>query len=148
MPSPAALATRTMSSRLGTPVLRPARVLAGPASRLLHQTGAPRLPYKDDMDRESVKPKAHEYTASGTDEETAKKHGDAAFNPDKTAPETEKKAAGSGAAQQDKENPLAASPADKDFASGGSSGKSHEGGAPKESGKTRRSGGGSPPKAG
>ncbi|KAI1118277.1 hypothetical protein F5Y14DRAFT_258279 [Nemania sp. NC0429] len=119
-----------------------ARVLppSSSSSRLLHQAAARRLPYKDDMDRESLKPKAHENTQSGTDDETAARHGDAAFNPDKTAPEHEKDTAGKGS----KRNPLAASPADHGFAKGGQDG----GEAQPKRGEAKKSGGGDPPKAG
>lgn len=98
------------------------------------------MPYKDDMDRESLKPKAHENTQSGTDDETAAQHGDAAFNPDKTSPERERDTA----AQGGKGNPLAASPADHDFAKGGQDGGEDK---PKR-GESKKSGGGDAPKAG
>lgn len=145
------------------PVLRPsimfqrARILPSPPTsrRLLHQTAAARRPpYKDDMDRESLKPKAHENTQSGTDEEVAVEHSDAAFNPRKTAPETEKKAAAEGAAQKGKQtDPLASSPADHDFAKGGGAegeGKSTRGADKNGKGneKEKSSGAGNPPKAG
>ncbi|KAI8946456.1 hypothetical protein F4801DRAFT_564617 [Xylaria longipes] len=132
-------------SGLRTSIFQTARILPSHTSRLLHQTAVSRTPYKDDMDRESLKPKAHEYTQSGTDDETAAQHGDAAFNPNKTAPETEKATAAQGAAQKDKQSPLDASPADHGFAKGGSD----EGEArPQQSGKSKRSGGGEAPKAG
>ncbi|KAI6377732.1 hypothetical protein MCOR25_002456 [Pyricularia grisea] len=75
------------------------------STRQLHGAAAMRMPYKDDQDRESLKPRAQEYSKSeGGDNETAKT--DAAFNPDKTSPETEKKAGGDN---------LDASPANKDI---------------------------------
>ncbi|KAI0022789.1 hypothetical protein F4780DRAFT_777254 [Xylariomycetidae sp. FL0641] len=107
--------------------------------RALTQTAAARLPYKDDMDRESLKPKAHEYTHSGTDEQTAQ-NPDAAFNPDKTSPEAERETAGQGNAS----NPLGASPANKEFAEAGQ-------GKPEDKphgGQSKSSGGGSAPKSG
>ncbi|KAI1741723.1 hypothetical protein F4680DRAFT_446728 [Xylaria scruposa] len=132
-------------SGIRTSIFRTARLLPSHTSRLLHQTAVSRIPYKDDMDRESLKPKAHEYTQSGTDDETAAQHGDAAFNPNKTSPETEKKAAAQGAAQKNKQSPLDASPADYSFAKGGEAkGESR----PQQSGKSKRSGGGDAPKAG
>ncbi|ORY62549.1 uncharacterized protein BCR38DRAFT_317955, partial [Pseudomassariella vexata] len=70
------------------------------------------LPYKNDQDRESVKPRAHEYTGSGSDDGAAAQE-DAAFNPDKTSPEEAKKTAGKGQAEGDS-NPLEVSPANKD----------------------------------
>ncbi|KAI2463740.1 hypothetical protein F4781DRAFT_107911 [Annulohypoxylon bovei var. microspora] len=108
------------------------------AARQIHQSSALRAPYKDDMDRESFKPKTHEYTQSGTDEEVATKQ-DAAFNPHKTDPDTEKKAA----AEESNGNPLEQSPANKDFAEAGrgkEEDKSHGGK------KKKASGGGGAPK--
>ncbi|KAI0102318.1 hypothetical protein GGR51DRAFT_562755 [Nemania sp. FL0031] len=130
-------------STLRLPILRTTRLLPQQTTRLLHQSSVRQLPYKDDMDRESLKPRAHEYTQSGTDDETARQHDDAAFNPDKTAPETERDTAAEGAAQKGKLNPLEASPADHDFAKGG---RETEG--KPQRGKAKKSGGGDPPKAG
>lgn len=98
------------------------------------------MAYKDDQDRESVKPRAQEYSKSGSDDATAA-HDDAAFNPDKTSPETEKDTAGQGATAG---NPLETSPANKQAASGGSG---HEEDKTKAGNNTRSSGGGSPAKA-
>ncbi|KAI1211262.1 uncharacterized protein F4807DRAFT_30226 [Annulohypoxylon truncatum] len=108
------------------------------ASRQVHQSSALRAPYKDDMDRESLKPKSHEYTQGGTDEDVATKQ-DAAFNPNKTDPDTEKKAA----AEESNGNPLEESPANKDFAEA-SRGKEED----KRTGgqKKKASGGGNAPK--
>ncbi|KAI0888033.1 uncharacterized protein GGS22DRAFT_92601 [Annulohypoxylon maeteangense] len=108
------------------------------AIRQIHPSSALRAPYKDDMDRESFKPKSHEYTQSGTDEEVATKQ-DAAFNPNKTDPETEKNAA----AEESNGNPLEQSPANKSFAEAGKGkeeDKSHGGR------KKKASGGGGAPK--
>ncbi|KAI1366938.1 hypothetical protein F5Y08DRAFT_108902 [Xylaria arbuscula] len=133
-------------SGLRTSIFRTARILPSRTSRLLHQTAVLRAPYKDDMDRESLKPKAHEYTQSGTDDETASKHGDAAFNPNKTSPERERDTAAQGASQQGKDSsPLEASPADHDFAKGGKAPAVED---QAKSGQTKRSGGGDAPKAG
>lgn len=101
------------------------------------------MPYKDDMDRESLKPKAHENTQSGTDDETASQHGDAAFNPNKTSPEKEKDTAAQGGGEGSG-NPLESSPANHDFAKGG---QDAEEGKPKR-GETKKSGSGDAPKAG
>ncbi|KAI1122650.1 hypothetical protein F5Y10DRAFT_70904 [Nemania abortiva] len=130
-------------SSLRHPIFQTTRPLPRHTTRLLHQSGVLRAPYKDDMDRESLKPRAHEYTQSGTDDETARQHGDAAFNPDKTAPENEKNTAGEGAAQKGKQNPLESSPADHDFAKGG-----RESEGKPQHGKKKKSGGGDAPKAG
>ncbi|RYP63561.1 hypothetical protein DL770_009360 [Monosporascus sp. CRB-9-2] len=78
-----------------------------------YTSAAARAPYKDDMDRESLKPKAHENTQSGTDDQTAQNE-DAAFNPDKTSPESERAAAGTG--NEPNTNPLEESPANTGFA--------------------------------
>ncbi|KAI1827004.1 hypothetical protein F4861DRAFT_464400 [Xylaria intraflava] len=130
-------------SALRTSVFQTARILPSRASRLLHQTAVCAMPYKDDMDRESLKPKAHEYTQSGTDDEVATAHSDAAFDPKETSPESEKETAARGAAKQNKQNPLEASPADYDFAKGGAEGAE---GAPQPPGRSKKSGAGKPPK--
>ena len=60
------------------------------------------------MDRESLKPKAHENTQSGTDDQVAR-DADAAFNPHKTDPDSERAAA----AREDRSQPGHASPIDE-----------------------------------
>lgn len=57
----------------------------GGAIRSYHNTPSLRLPYKDDQDRESLKPRSTEGTKSGSDNETAQT--DAAFDGSKTSPE-------------------------------------------------------------
>ncbi|KLU88629.1 hypothetical protein MAPG_07614 [Magnaporthiopsis poae ATCC 64411] len=121
---------RLLRGRLSvTSFTRPAS--AAQRTSQYHWTSAARLPYKDDQDRESLKPKAQEYVKGdkGGDDAAAHKD-DAAFNPDKTNPETEKDTAGNGS------NPLEFSPANKDL----SAVKEQEG---KTSGqqKQKRSGG-------
>ncbi|KAI6083717.1 hypothetical protein F4821DRAFT_262719 [Hypoxylon rubiginosum] len=109
------------------------------AARQIHRSAALRA-YKDDQDRESLKPKAHEYTQSGTDDEVASMN-DAAFNPDKTAPETERAAAGAGGDS----NPLNESPASKSFSEAGRdhvNDKTHHG----HGGQKKASGSSSAPK--
>jgi len=93
------------------------------------------MSYKDDQDRQSLKPRPSEGTKSGSDDEVAEKT-DAAFNPNKTAPEEEKASAANNG------NPLEASGANQEFSkpqspeepkdksdkktkSGGSKGKKH-----------------------
>ncbi|KFY45069.1 hypothetical protein V494_01161 [Pseudogymnoascus sp. VKM F-4513 (FW-928)] len=49
-----------------------------------------RMPYKDDMDPKSLKPKSTEGSKSGTDQGAAET--DIAFDPSRTRPEEEKKA--------------------------------------------------------
>ncbi|KAI1768602.1 hypothetical protein GGR53DRAFT_383046 [Hypoxylon sp. FL1150] len=108
------------------------------AARPIHQSAALRA-YKDDMDRESFKPKSHEYTQGGTDEEVASKQ-DAAFNPNKTDPDSERGAAGAAS----NGNPLDQSPANKSFSEAG---RGHEENKPQGAQK-KASGGSSGPKDG
>lgn len=70
----------------------PAAVTVSGPLRGYHASPARRLPYKDDQDRESLKPKSAEGTVSGTDAGAAAS--DAAFDPSKTKPEESKEAAG------------------------------------------------------
>lgn len=75
-------------------------------TRTYHNTASLRLPYKDDQDRESVKPKSVEGGTSATDEATADT--DAAFDPSKTSPEEQHAAADqqTGNSGKDSGNPL------------------------------------------
>jgi hypothetical protein len=140
-----------LPSNIIMPSLTPFRAaLRAPASRFASplvtrqfQTSAPRLAYKDDQDRESLKPKAHEYTGSGTDDQTAQNE-DAAFNPDKTSPEAEKETAGEG---NNGNNPLEASPANHHVAKGGKI-EGDKKDSTKKGNNKKRSGGGEGPKAG
>lgn len=84
-------------------------------TRELQISQTTRMAYKDDQKRESLKPKAHDYTISGTDEEVAASE-DAAFNPNITSPEAAKETAGEGDGAG---NPLEFSPANKEMAGGG-----------------------------
>ncbi|KAL3956430.1 hypothetical protein ACCO45_009276 [Purpureocillium lilacinum] len=59
------------------------------------------LPYKDSQDRETLRPRTAEHTATGRDDDVAGAHPDAAFNPSKTRPETERRTA---AAEEEKQN--------------------------------------------
>lgn len=74
--------------------------------RSYHSSPVLRLPYKDDQDRESLKPRSTEGTKSSTDDSAAQT--DAAFDPSKTRPEEEHAAAGreKGSVKQDGGNPL------------------------------------------
>ncbi|KAI0594686.1 hypothetical protein F4775DRAFT_605963 [Biscogniauxia sp. FL1348] len=99
-----------------------------PTNRTIHSTTARGRPYKDDMDRESVKPKAHEYTQSGTDDAAATMTSDAAFDPSQTSPEAEKASAGAAAQRRGEVSPLEASPADRDFGGPGGGKKADESG--------------------
>ncbi|POS69541.1 hypothetical protein DHEL01_v212064 [Diaporthe helianthi] len=91
--------------------IHPQRLFLSPAAsaatRGLHSTPRPQLPYKDDQDRESLKPKSTEGSKSGTDQEAAESS--AAFDPSTTSPEAAKdKAEGEGNG-----NPLEASGANQ-----------------------------------
>lgn len=68
------------------------RTLLRPSAKLAFRrpyttTTALRIPYKDDQDRESLRPRSTENTKTGSDQEVAGADPDAAFNPDKTSPE-------------------------------------------------------------
>ena len=80
----------------------------------VHRTAVLHRPYKDDQDRESLKPKVAEDTRSGTNDEVASMD-DAAFNPAKTRPEQAKETAGRETGSGT--NPLEFSGANKDMAS-------------------------------
>lgn len=99
-----------------------------PATMRPLSISAARMAYKDDQDRTSVKPRAHEYTGSGTDEQVSD-NPDAAFNPDKTSPEAAMKTAGKGNKKHkdadgtgESGNPLGVSPANKEVSMGGQQG--------------------------
>ena len=83
------LFTRTIRTLPG------ARALASPA-RSFSAAQSICQPYKDDMDRNSLKPRSTENTKSSSDAE-ASEHPDAAFNPNKTRPVEEKDTASQGA---------------------------------------------------
>ncbi|KAI1436230.1 hypothetical protein GGR50DRAFT_249968 [Xylaria sp. CBS 124048] len=127
-------------SALRPSICKATRVLS--PRRFLHQTTAVRMaPYKDDMDRESLKPKAHEYTQSGTDDDVAA-HKNASFNPAETSPEAEKDMAAECAARKGKQNALDSSPADINFAKGGAkSGVEGGAGPPQPPERTNKSSG-------
>ncbi|KAK7931766.1 hypothetical protein PG985_002478 [Apiospora marii] len=108
-------------------------------------TSAARMAYKDDQDRTSVKPRAHEYTGSGTDEQVSD-NADAAFNPNKTGPEEAMKTAGKGNKKTDSAdgtgdsgNPLGVSPANKEVSQGGQGAMEDK---PQQGNQNRKSGGG------
>ncbi|KAL7784977.1 hypothetical protein V8C37DRAFT_394914 [Trichoderma ceciliae] len=112
--------------------------------RLYHTSTALWLPYKYSQDRESLKPGSNEGTRSGRDEDVSAQD-DAAFNPQKTDPDTQREAAGQG----NKTNPLNASGANQEFSKPmGDEKTAHDTGPGKETRKGGRSGGGSAPKKG
>lgn len=117
---------------------------ASVTARAFHATTAPQLPYKDSQDRESLKPGSTEYTKSGRDDD-ASKNPDAAFNPNKTRPETEGATAGAGT----QGNPLDASGANQELSTPTGNEKTPKtSGAGKEVNKGGASGSGSGAKKG
>ncbi|KAK7737245.1 hypothetical protein SLS63_003036 [Diaporthe eres] len=84
---------RSMRSILRAPAparpqtLGPRQLFLTPAAAAngFHSSPRPQLPYKDDQDRESLKPKSTEGSKSGTDDAAAQS--DAAFDPSTTSPE-------------------------------------------------------------
>lgn len=119
---------------------------AGPI-RNYHSSSVLRFPYKDDQDRESLKPRSTEGTKSSTDDSAAQT--DAAFDPSKTRPEEEHAAAGreTGSSKENGGNPLDMSGANQEK----SKPLGEKGGEMKETTKgvnTKASRGGSPEKKG
>lgn len=78
------------------------------AARGFQRSSRPQFPYKDDQDRESLKPKSTDGSKSGTDNEVA--HSSAAFDPSTTSPESAKEKAEGGGG----DNPLEVSGASHD----------------------------------
>ncbi|KAL8358684.1 hypothetical protein RB601_009865 [Gaeumannomyces tritici] len=125
---------RNRGGAAGFAIPAPARLAAAAATQRkspYHWTSPAQLPYKDAQDRDSLKPKAQEYVKGDEGGDDAAAHrDDAAFNPDKTKPETEKDTAGNGS------NPLEFSPANPDL----SAGKAKEGKASGQQKQTRSGG--------
>ncbi|KAH8666629.1 hypothetical protein BX600DRAFT_511546 [Xylariales sp. PMI_506] len=113
-------------------------------ARTLRTTATTRSPYKDDQDRESLKPRKNENTLSGSDDDVAAMDG--AFNPSKSSPESQKKGGadrGSSGGESGGK-PLEVSPANHEVAEAGR-GKTEN----KSKTKPQKpSGGGSAPKSG
>jgi len=110
------------------------------SARYLSQTPLSRYPRKDSQDKDSIDTEATEYTKSGTDDGAARQE-EAAFDPSKTDPQTEKDKAGEGNEQSG--NPLEVSAANPEVSKPRGT---EEGGAEKASGGKKQSGGGSPKK--
>jgi hypothetical protein len=106
-------------------------------------TTAPRFASKDTGDKDTLKPRSNEYSKSGSDDSAAAS--DAAFNPNKTSPESaEQTASAEGREDSAEGDPLNVSPGNPEVSKGR---PAQEGGA--ESGvRTKKSGGGSAPKNG
>ncbi|KAJ6442110.1 hypothetical protein O9K51_05663 [Purpureocillium lavendulum] len=110
------------------------------SSRAHHTTPRRLLPYKDAQDRETLRPRTAEHTSTGRDDDVAGAHPDAAFNPNKTRPETERRRAG---------DTLEGSGANQELSKPRGDERSEaDRGAGEEVRKGGRSGGGSPPKKG
>jgi len=118
---------------------RPIRTSATLQTRVFSKTSFAAFPRKDSQDKDSINTEATEYTKSGTDDASARQE-EAAFDPKNTDPQKEKDIAGDG--NEKSGNPLDVSPANP-----GVSEQSQEGDT-KSTGTGKRSGGGSPPKAG
>lgn len=114
--------------------------------RTYHHTPAARLPYKDDQDRQSLKPRSTEGTGSGTDNAAAQS--DAAFDGSKTAPEESRDTAKKEAKDKGDTSSLETSGAshEKSKPLGEEGGAEMKGTTRQES--SRASGGGSPQKKG
>jgi hypothetical protein len=112
--------------------------------RPLHSTNVSRQPYKDDQDRESLKPRSKENTRSSSDGEIAESHGDAAFNPNKTSPEEAKDTAGA----DTEGNPLEVSGANQEMSKPQGDKAEGESRGGEGAGKQRASGGVTPKKHG
>jgi len=110
------------------------------STRYFSQTPLPRYPRKDSQDKDSINTEATEYSKSGTDDAAARNE-DAAFDPSKTDPQTEKDTAGEG--NEESGNPLDVSPANPEVSKPRDR---QEGGAEKAAGGKKQSGGGSPKK--
>jgi hypothetical protein len=114
-------------------------------ARPFSATAVARLPYKDSQDRESLRPRAQEGSRSTSGD--VAHNPDAAFNPNKTSPEAEMKAAEEG--RSDSASPLENSGANQSFNKPRGDEKSpNDRGPGKETSKGGASGGGSPPKKG
>jgi len=115
--------------------------------RPFHLQTAYNLPRKGAEDKDSINREPTEYSKSGTDDQAAAQE-EAAFDPNDTNPESEKKTAGEG--NDGRSNPLDVSPANPEVSKqqspteGGAEKSSSESGAASDRGRT--SGGGSPNK--
>lgn len=130
--------TRTLFTGVASQTIRSASHL-----RPYHATTTLRFPYKDSQDRETLRPRSTQNTKSASDDDVAA-NVDAAFNPRKTSPEAEKKAAAAGNRSV---NPLEASGANQGISKPHGDEKTSKGNGPgKEVNKGGPSAGGSAPK--
>lgn len=122
-------------------------------ARAYHFTAALRAPYKDTESRETLDPRRAEGTQSGRDDDVAA-NSDAAFNPQKTSPESASQAASTSSSPSDRGtaggNPLQASGANQELSKpqGDENAPKPADGAGKETSKGGASGGGNTKKTG
>lgn len=109
--------------------------------RSYHPAPTLRLPYKDDQDRESLKPRSHEGSKSASDSDVAS-HLDTSFEPKSTDPKRESKEA-KRESKDAKGDPLELSGANQDLSKPPSGSGDRAGGE-----KKRKSGPGGPAKHG
>ena len=111
--------------------------LALPSIRNYHGTVSLSRPYKDDQDRQSLKPKPSEGTKSATDDAAAQS--DAAFDRHDTNPESEKQRAGkpldASGANQDLSKPQGEGDKEMKAGQGSDKTKPSKGASPKKHGK-------------
>lgn len=106
--------------------------------RTIHGSVRLSRPYKDDQDRESLRPKPSEGTKSGTDDAAAES--DAAFDRHDTDPESERKRGGkpldaSGANQELSKPQGDEGKKEAEAGKGGDKSKASKGGSPQKNGK-------------
>lgn len=91
------LHTLRISSRrvLPRPAVQRAATTPILPQRTFHQASRAMFPRKDAQDRESIDTESTEYSKSGSDDAAARNE-EAAFDPSKTSPESQKQKAGEG----------------------------------------------------
>jgi len=102
------------------------------------------MPYKDDQDKDSLKPRSSEYSKSGSGGDDGAASSDAAFDPGQTRPEEQERNVGKESGG-DANNSLGVSPANSKV-SEGKGDKVEKAGENRD--RKRTSGAGSAPKAG
>lgn len=115
-----------------------------------HTSRRVQLPYKDDQDRESLKPRSTEGTKSSDDDAAAQT--DTAFDPSTTRPEAEKESARKETQQNSNKEGAASNPLESSGADTTTGGQGRTGGPgtnrTTKSDRNKASGGGSPEKRG
>lgn len=105
---------RSLSTMLRAPIrVAPRQTLLRPTTiYAYHSSSCLRLPYKDDQDRESLKPRSTEGTQSSSDDDAAAQT-NTAFDPSTTSPEAEKASAKQEHKHKNEANPLESSGANQ-----------------------------------